>query len=80
MPETESAAPAIESVAVANHEEAPASAIASIPQVPEPVHVEPSGPALMEGADNRPPAQPIQPAYRERVGRGEKKARQLSLF
>ncbi len=85
IPEAEDAAPTIEPATVATHAEAPASAVAAIPELSEPTPALPSGPALVAASDQRPPerhpAQPPRPAYRERVARGKAKSgHQLSLF
>jgi hypothetical protein len=84
IPEAEIAAPTIELASIATHEEAPASAVTAIPEHSQPTPALPSGPELVAVTDQRPPerhpAQPLRPAYRERVRRGEKKASQLNLF
>jgi len=84
IPEAESAAPTIQPATVATHVEAPKSVVVANPEASEPTPAHPSAPELVAVTNHRPPerdpAQPHRPAYRERVGRGEKKARQLSLF
>ena len=85
IPEAENETPPVEPAIVATQAEAPTSAVAAVPEMPQPEHVEPPKPALVAGTDHREPehnpAQPPRPAYRERVGRGKGPPdRQLSLF
>jgi N12 class adenine-specific DNA methylase len=83
IPEPESTAVPVEPLAVAKHEEAPASAVAAIPEDAATPPAEPSALELVAG--NRPPepspAQPYRPAYREHVTSAKRKSgHQLNLF
>ena len=73
----------VEPAAVANHEEAPASAVAAKHTDSAPLPAEPPPLALVagNGPPERFPPPPPRPAYRERVTRGKGKSdHQLSLF
>ena len=84
-PRSRDAAPTIEPATVATHEEAPASAVAAIAEDSAAYASRAVRPGTGGRDDHRPPerhpAQPLRPAYRERVTRGKRKSdHQLSLF
>jgi len=85
IPEAENAAPTTEPAIVATHEEALAPVVVASTDHSQPTPALPSGPALVAETDHRPPqrnpAQPLRPAYRERLRRGKARSdHQLSLF